>query len=118
MTETAGRPPSGDDEKDRLIERLRAAGRARDDLLDGAAHELRNPMTALLVQVEDALHLAPPHDADLIRRLERIERLVSRTVIRATALLDASRLNAGTFQPVMQLVDLVEIIRDAEAGHA
>ena len=47
----AGREGHGD----RLIAELREAVQAREELLDIAAHELRNPLTALLVQVEDAL---------------------------------------------------------------
>jgi len=106
------------DDKDRLIEEQREALRAYRDLLDIAAHELRNPMTALLLHVEDALRLVPPHEADIVHRLKRIERLIGRTVVRATMLLDASRLNAGTFRPAIEPVDLAEIVRDAVDTHA
>jgi two-component system, OmpR family, sensor kinase len=109
----AGREGHGD----RLIAELREAVQAREELLDIAAHELRNPLTALLVQVEDALRLAPPHDTDLIGRLQRIERLIGRTAIRASALLEVSRLNAGRFRPLQEPVDLAEIVREAAASH-
>jgi two-component system, OmpR family, sensor kinase len=42
-------------DKDRLIEELRDAVRARDEFVSIAAHELRNPMTPILVQVRRLL---------------------------------------------------------------
>src|SRR5919202_715884 len=41
----------GEADKDRLIEELREAVRARDEFVAIAAHELRNPMTPILMQV-------------------------------------------------------------------
>jgi two-component system, OmpR family, sensor kinase len=115
---SASAPPAGTEtDKDRVIEEQREALQAYKDLLDIAAHELRNPMTALLLQVEDALRLVPPHETDILRRLHRLERLIGRTIVRATTLLDASRLNAGTFRPTMEPVDLAEIVREAVDGH-
>jgi two-component system, OmpR family, sensor kinase len=53
---------SGQDEretdKDRLIAELREAVRARDEFVAIAAHELRNPMTPILMQVHTLLAAA------------------------------------------------------------
>jgi signal transduction histidine kinase len=47
-------------DKDSLIEELREAVRVRDEFVAIAAHELRNPMTPILMQV--GLLLAAAHD--------------------------------------------------------
>jgi signal transduction histidine kinase len=117
MSDSA-RPEETTGDKDRLIEEQREALRAYQELLDIAAHELRNPMAALLLQVEDALRLVPPHEKDIVHRLRRLERLIGRTIVRATTLLDASRLSAGTFRPAIEAVDVAEIVRDAVDAHA
>src|SRR5690348_15885876 len=105
-------------DNERLIEELREALRARDELLDIADHELRTPMAALLVQVEDALRLTQPHETELVHRLERLERIIERTVRRATLLLEASRLNAGTYRPAAEPVNLLELVSEAAQTHA
>ena len=43
----------GEADKDRLIEELREAVRARDEFVAIAAHDLRNPMTPILMQVHN-----------------------------------------------------------------
>ena len=45
----------GEADKDRLIAELREAVRARDEFVAIAAHELRNPMTPILMQVHTLL---------------------------------------------------------------
>lgn len=45
-------------DKDRLIEELREAVRARDEFVAIAAHELRNPMTPILMQVHNLITAA------------------------------------------------------------
>jgi signal transduction histidine kinase len=97
----------------RQIEELREAVRARDSFLDIAAHELRNPMGALLLQVERTLETARrADDANLIRQIERTEHAVKRYVKRATALLDNSRVNAGKLQLECKPVDFAQVVRE------
>lgn len=81
---------------------LREAVRARDDFLAIAAHELRNPMTPIMVVAELALKAArdaesacPPRVTTL---LERMQLLAQDFIQRSTRLLDVSRIEAGNLQ--------------------
>jgi two-component system, OmpR family, sensor kinase len=110
-------------ELEALVAELREAVQARDTFLTIAAHELRNPMHALLLQLEAALKVARRSaDEDLLRRLERVRLTLDRYVERATALLDVSRLTAGRLQLRPAPTDLSAVVRgvvlsyDAEAA--
>lgn len=96
------------------IAQLQSDVRARDNLLAVAAHELRNPMHALLLQVTAALALAKKESAaeDLIRRLDRIRHIVETYVKRATLLLDVVRLDAKGLQVERSRCDFAEIARE------
>lgn len=97
----------------RLNAELREAIDARDEFLTIAAHELRNPMHALSLQVLTALDAAHRvGDPDLIKRLERVHCVLDRYVKQATMLLDTSRVNAGRLQLHFEKVDLVEVITE------
>jgi len=50
--DTGNSRTDGVEDKDHLIEELREAVRARDEFVAIAAHELRNPMTPILLQVD------------------------------------------------------------------
>ncbi|HEX5209339.1 MAG TPA: HAMP domain-containing sensor histidine kinase [Steroidobacteraceae bacterium] len=92
---------------------LREAVRARDEFLAIAAHELRSPMHALMLQVETAIVAARRAGSDdLLQRLERVRRVLDRYVKRATLLLDISRINARSMDLRFEEVDLVEVLRD------
>ena len=78
--------------------RLLALLRSRDDFLTQAAHELRNPMTPMLGQIQllrrqVGSSLLPPEGVDA--GLGRLEWIISRYIRRATSLLDVTRLQAG-----------------------
>jgi len=97
----------------RLAE-LEQAVQARDELLAVAAHELRNPMHALLLQVSAALAVARRDgNADLVRRIERVKHIVDRYVKRATVLLDVCRINARKFPIQVETLDIAEVVREA-----
>jgi two-component system, OmpR family, sensor kinase len=102
-------------DKDRLIEELREAVRARDEFVAIAAHELRNPMTPILMQV--GLLLAAARSPDRCRpdvitpRLELLEVAVTEFVRRSTTLLDVSRIAAGNVRIEMAEVNLSALIR-------
>src|SRR3954468_15229795 len=89
----------GEVDKDRLIEELREAVRARDEFVAIAAHELGNPMTPILMQVSSLLAAArAPRRCrpELIApRVENLELAVREFVRRSTTLLDISRIAAG-----------------------
>src|ERR1700712_446432 len=105
----------GEGDKDRLIEELREAVQARDEFVAIAAHELRNPMTPILMQV--GLLLAAARSPDRFRpeiitpRLELLEVAVAEFVRRSTTLLDVSRIAAGNVRIEVAEVDLSTLIR-------
>jgi signal transduction histidine kinase len=97
----------------RLVDDLRDAVRARDDFIAVAAHELRNPMTPILMQVE-ALRAAAQRGGGVERiaaGLERLERLVLGYTRRATTLLDVSRITSGKMRLAPGPVDLSALVR-------
>src|SRR5918995_6774209 len=92
---------------------LRAAVKARDEFLAIAAHELRSPMHALLLQMSGVVEVARRSgNAELQSRLERIRQVVERYVRRATALLEVSRISAGELKLRPEDVDLADIVRE------
>lgn len=105
-------PP--DDDKERLIEELRAAIAARDEFIAVAAHELRNPMTPIVGQVQLLLSRARREHVSesLIGGLEMLETAVEHYVRRATALLEITRLNAEQIQLQPISFDLCELVRE------
>lgn len=111
-----GRNGRGDEaDKDRLIQELREAVRARDEFVAIAAHELRNPMTPILMQV-DLLRTAA-RNPDRCRpeviapRVEILAQAVREFVRRSTALLDVSRIAAGNIRIEPAEVDLSTLVR-------
>lgn len=86
---------------------------ARDEFLSIAAHELRNPMHSLLLQVSAAVQIARQQSAQpLVRRLERVQHIVDRYVKRASLLLDVGRMNATKLPPHVESVDFAEVVRE------
>ena len=105
----------GEADKDRLIAELREAVRARDEFVAIAAHELRNPMTPILLQVGALLAAArSPRRCRpdvLVPRLESLELAAQEFVRRATTLLDVSRVAAGNLRLEASAVDLSDVVR-------
>ncbi len=92
---------------------------ARDEFLSIAAHELRNPMHSLLLQVSAALQLARQQGAaPLARRLERVQHIVDRYVKRASLLLDVGRMNANRMHPQLESVDFAEVVREVVESYS
>lgn len=114
----AARNPDGDQ-----VAELRAALRARDEFLSVAAHELRNPLTPITMQVAMLLRAAraadPPLPAGIVAMIERLELATRRFLKRATVLLDVSRLAAGhPFRPEVARFDLSALVLEVVADHA
>ena len=105
----------GGADKDRLIEELREAVRARDEFVAIAAHELRNPMTPILMQVHNlATSARNPRRCRpeiLAPRLELLEHAVRDFVRRSTTLLDVSRVAAGNVRIELAEVDLSRTVQ-------
>jgi two-component system, OmpR family, sensor kinase len=101
------------------IAELEQALRVRDEFLSIAAHELRNPMHSLLLQVSAAVQVARQQGANpLVRRLERVQQIVDRYVKRASLLLDVGRMNATRTLPQLESVDLAEVVREVVESYA
>lgn len=105
-------------ERARALAELRESLQARDDFLRIAGHELRSPLTPLLVQigtlrktVEDAKEPIAP--ASLARPLELAERSTLRIGRLIDELLDVSRVTVGRLSLELEEADLTQLVRDS-----
>lgn len=107
--------PSPHLDSERLIEELRAALAARDEFIAIAAHELRNPMTPIVGQVQLLLSRARREQASasLLQGLESLEVAVDHYVKRATTLLEITRLNAEQVRLEPSTFDMCELVRES-----
>lgn len=105
--------PSLTADHERLIDELRAAIAARDEFIAIAAHELRNPMTPIVGQVQLLLSRARREQASpaLLQGLETLEVAVDHYVRRATTLLEITRLNAEQVRLEPSTFDLCNLVR-------
>lgn len=116
--DTPPRDPSGGASKpESLVEALTAAVRARDELISIAAHELRSPMTPILLHVERLLATArrgtPPEQfAVLVQELDLLRRLIQNYIRRATTLLDVSRTISGKHHLDLAPIDFSAVVRE------
>lgn len=116
----ATRHPSYTELCDRVAE-LEEAVRARDDLLATVAHELRNPVSPMYLQVQ---HLADAVDQGqdpvsvqwLTPRLQSLSRRMRRYMAALDRLLDASRVASGRMSIEPSPTDLVMVVRDVVAS--
>ena len=93
-------------------ERLREAGRLKDDFLATVAHELRTPLGAMLGWAH-ILREEKVDEATSVRALDAILRNARVQTRLIADLLDISRVVAGTMRVEMQTVELVAVIRAA-----
>lgn len=120
LASRASLTPSGADpvavaELERRVDELTAALAARDSFIAIAAHELRNPMTPIMGQVEAMLAAVragrcPPEQ--VAERLERIQLSVHLFWKRAGVLLDVSRINNGKLRLEPVAFDLAALLRE------
>jgi len=99
----------------RQVVELTEAVAARDTFIAVAAHELRNPMTPILGQVELLLASikagrCPPEQVE--KRLERVQHSVRHYLKRAAILLDVSRITSGKLQLEPEPLDLALLLRE------
>lgn len=99
-------------DQERLIEELRAAIAARDEFIAIAAHELRNPMTPIVGQVQLLLSRARRERASpaLLQGLEMLELAVDHYVRRATTLLEITRLNDEQVRLEPTALDICDLV--------
>ena len=94
---------------------LAEAVTARDNFIAIAAHELRNPMTPMIGQVDlllKGLQAGRYAPEQVQQRLQRIRDIMDQYVKRATALLDVSRLTTGTFRMEPVPCDFAQLVRE------
>lgn len=103
-------------ERARLLAELRDTLRARDDFVSLTAHELRNPLTPIEVQVGNLLALAktkPSIDsAWLVRQLQPVARASRRLGGLVDQLLDVSRITVGGLRVELEEIDLSATMQD------
>ncbi len=102
----------------RLNEELRKALRSRDDFLSTASHELKNPLTALHLQVELLLKLSRTNPGDLPRnkivpKLELTLQQVKRINQLIDNLLDVSRIRERKLKLKVEELNLSRIATQA-----
>jgi two-component system OmpR family sensor kinase len=99
---------------ERRVAELTEAVAARDAFLAVAAHELRNPMTPILAQVQRLRRLSegPGFGSEMSLGLGRLENLVEHYIRRATALLEVSRMTTGKLSLHLETFDLAELLHE------
>jgi two-component system, OmpR family, sensor kinase len=104
------------------ITALREAVRARDDFISIAAHELRNPMTPLVGQInllrKNARNAGAAVPERILHGIERLDLIVRRYIRRTTTLLDISRLTSGRFHLDLAMVEVSTVVSDVAADFA
>src|SRR6266481_4443465 len=82
----------------KLIEDLREAIKARDDFLAVATHELRNPLTPILLCLQLIRTAEESKDhAKVMQELDRLERQIKHFVARTNILLEVAQVTSGKF---------------------
>jgi signal transduction histidine kinase len=101
-------------ELERTLSDLRCAVKVRDDFLSIASHELKTPLTSLLLEVQLLQRLLkrgmPQETPDLETRVHGIARQVTRLTKLTDALLDVSSLTTGKMILSRETVDLREVL--------
>ncbi|MCO5167967.1 MAG: ATP-binding protein [Planctomycetes bacterium] len=99
----------------RLYREAQEAIRARDEFLQVASHELKTPLTPLLLQL-DSLALALRKANGLGERLSSKVDVATRQTVRLNrlvdSLLDVSRITGGRLELLPEEVDLAAVVRD------
>jgi signal transduction histidine kinase len=117
---TAATPENGRAEDlHRQVAELGEAVAARDTFIAVAAHELRNPMTPIIGQIELLLSAVRGGRCSLQQveqRLERIQHAMDHYLKRAATLLDVSRITTGKFRLELAAFDLTMLLREVVDG--
>lgn len=122
MKSSKAQPAEATSSSDATLQELRLrnaelseAVAARDTFIAVAAHELRNPMTPMIGQIDlllSGLRAAKYTPEQIEQRLERIQQVMNHFVKRAAALLDVSRITSGKLKLEPGACDLAELVRE------
>jgi PAS domain S-box-containing protein len=92
--------------------------RIRDEFLSIASHELKTPLTAMLMHIQSLLRVLEPGRSDpqrLQSKVGTIQRMAHRLNDLIGELLDVSRITAGRLNLQRELVDLTRMVREVVA---
>ncbi len=103
-------------EEQRAREGLEQAVRARDEFLSLASHELKTPLTSLMLQaqlLQRRIDRGEPLQPEAARRLlDQTARQTQRLARLVNDMLDISRISAGKLSLEMETFDLVDLAND------
>jgi len=102
---------------DRAREREQASAVEHEQLLSVISHELRNPLAPILMWTSTLRRLRG-EDPEVQRATTAIGNAVNLERRLLEELLDLSRLERGTITPVMERVDLRDVVRQVVDAHA
>jgi len=103
---------------ERKVSQLEDAVNARDEFLSVASHELRTPITSLLLAVQSLrTAVAPSCPPESGRLFEVAEDQCKRLARLIDQLLDVTRIRSGRLHLDLAPVDLAEVARDNAKGH-
>jgi signal transduction histidine kinase len=120
LAEEVGRRAGTAVENARLYRQAQEAIGVRDQFLAVASHELKTPLTALLLVisgVERSLERNPRAPELMRRKIEVLSRQGRRLDQLVTNLLDVARIEAGRLHVVLEEVDLCAVVRDVVERH-
>ncbi len=100
-------------ENGRLYQTAQAAIRARDDLMGVVAHDLRNPLSVILMYAEALPMLSPDGDRQTQETAAAIARSATRMNRLIQDLLDVSRIEAGGLSVRCVPLDPARLVADA-----
>ena len=96
----------------RNLREAQLAVQLRDEFLATAGHELRTPLSALLMQVQGLARSARVEDPKLKQRLEKAATAGERLEKLITQILDVSRINVGRLVLDRERMRLDDVVRD------
>lgn len=101
----------------RQIEQEQAAVRARDELVAVVAHDLRTPMSVVVMQASVIQRLLAREASDASQRLQASAQIIQRAGQRMSTLLndllDLARIDAGRFDVAASTQNAAHIVQDA-----
>ena len=97
---------------DVMVERMSAFVRSQKDLLSTVSHELRSPLTRLIMSLALLRKQSPPESEELLQRMERD---IDRVDTLMGQLLTLSRLETGLSPDARHTVDLSQLLQEVVA---
>jgi signal transduction histidine kinase/DNA-binding NarL/FixJ family response regulator len=113
LAEEIARRAAGAIDSARLYAKALDAVQVRDNFISIAGHELRTPLSPILIEAERFEREKEPCPQGIRRGLERIGRSARRLRNLVDDLLDVSRIRTGRFALEPSEVDLGELVREA-----